>query len=197
MIRIQNIYYMLSYAYQALQNQGYASLANEEFTNTADLLSAILVKGVSLQIKKGLGKDYMESNELLGFIRGKIDIQESTRQRLNGKIKISCSYDNFCIDTYPNRIINTTLHYLLKLDIPKSRKKEIRNLLLYFKDVQVLNYSDINWDLHYTRNNQSYQMMISICYLIIHDLLQNKNNENCKCKLDTCTVEISKSERRE
>ena len=48
MIRVQNIYYMLAYAYQILQEQGYANYGTEEFENTADLLSAILVKGYTV-----------------------------------------------------------------------------------------------------------------------------------------------------
>ena len=45
MIKIQNIYHMLTYAFQILNEQSYASCATEEFENTADLLSTILVKG--------------------------------------------------------------------------------------------------------------------------------------------------------
>ena len=55
MIRIQNIYYMLSYAFQVLNEQGYKQVATEEFDNVAELCAAILIKGVSLQIKRGLG----------------------------------------------------------------------------------------------------------------------------------------------
>ena len=46
MIRVQNIYYMLAYAFHILREQGYESCGTEEFENTADLLSAILAKGV-------------------------------------------------------------------------------------------------------------------------------------------------------
>ena len=35
MIPIQNIYYMLSYAFQVLQEQGYRSVAAENFQNTS------------------------------------------------------------------------------------------------------------------------------------------------------------------
>ena len=52
MIKIQNIYYMLSYAYQVLRAQGYEKCVNEEFKNTADLLASILCKAVSVQIKR-------------------------------------------------------------------------------------------------------------------------------------------------
>ena len=37
MIRIQNIYYMLSYAFQVLNEQGYKQVATEEFDNVAEL----------------------------------------------------------------------------------------------------------------------------------------------------------------
>ena len=48
MIPIQNIYYMLSYAFQVLNEQGYKSVATEHFENVADLCAAILIKGLSL-----------------------------------------------------------------------------------------------------------------------------------------------------
>ena len=53
MIPVQNIYYMLSYAFQALQAQNYKALATENFHNTAELCAAILDKGISIQLKRG------------------------------------------------------------------------------------------------------------------------------------------------
>ena len=55
MIPIKNVYHMLSYAFQVLQNQGYRSLATEDFENVADLCAAILCKGGADQIRQGLG----------------------------------------------------------------------------------------------------------------------------------------------
>ncbi|MCI7737978.1 MAG: 5-methylcytosine-specific restriction endonuclease system specificity protein McrC, partial [Lachnospiraceae bacterium] len=59
MIAIKNIYYMLSYAFQVLREQGYKSIATEEFDNTAELCAAILSRGISIQIKRGLGREYL------------------------------------------------------------------------------------------------------------------------------------------
>ena len=59
MIPVQNIYYMLSYAFQTLQAQNYKNLATENFHNTAELCAAILDKGISIQLKRGLGRDYV------------------------------------------------------------------------------------------------------------------------------------------
>ena len=41
MVRVQNIYYMLAYAFRVLHEQGYKDVATEEFANAAELLSAI------------------------------------------------------------------------------------------------------------------------------------------------------------
>lgn len=172
MIRIQNIYHMLAYAFQILREQGYASCGTEEFENTADLLSAILVKGVSVQIKRGLGRTYIEQTEPLSCLRGKIDVTESIKQQTIIKQQLICTYDEFSVDSYMNRILKTTMELLLRHDIPKSRKKELRNLLLYFKDVGTLDIHSINWNFRFNRNNQSYQMLMSICYLVIKGLLQ-------------------------
>ena len=79
MIRIQNIYYMLAYAFQVLNEQGYKKIATEEFENTADLFAAILSRGISMQIKRGLGKAYIEQSESLSSLRGKINISESIK----------------------------------------------------------------------------------------------------------------------
>lgn len=53
MIPVQNIYYMLSYAFQALQAQNYKDLATKNFHNTVELCAAILDKGISIQLKRG------------------------------------------------------------------------------------------------------------------------------------------------
>lgn len=79
MIPIQNVYYMLSYAFQVLNEQGYKNIATEQFNNTAELMAAILAKGIAVQIKRGLGKEYIPQTEPLSALRGKIDIAESIK----------------------------------------------------------------------------------------------------------------------
>lgn len=172
MIRIQNIYYMLAYAFQVLHEQGYKDVATEDFENTAELLSAILCRGVSVQIKRGLCRQYITNEEPLGSPRGKIEIGESIKTQAIRKKQLVCSYDEFSVDAYTNRIIKTTMMVLLRANIAKARKKELRKLLIYFDGVSVLDIHTINWNIQYDRNNQTYRMIIEICYLVIKGLLQ-------------------------
>ena len=121
MIRIQNIYYMLAYAFQVLNEQEYKNLVTEEFDNTAELCAAILARGISTQVKRGLGKEYIPQIEALSSIRGKIDISESIKTQTFLKKQMICSYDEFSVNSYMNRIIKSTVQILLKSDISKAR----------------------------------------------------------------------------
>lgn len=180
MIRIQNIYYMLSYAFQVLNEQGYKQVATEQFDNVAELCAAILIKGVSLQIKRGLGKGYVLQCEQLSVLRGKVDISTSIKQQSMLKKQLVCNYDEFSVNSYMNRIIRTTMDVLIRNDISKDRKKQIRKLLICFSEVEPLNIENINWKLQFNRNNQTYQMLISICYLILKGLLQTTSDGQTK-----------------
>lgn len=180
MIRIQNIYYMLSYAFQVLNEQGYKNIATEEFENVGELCSEILIRGVSSQIKRGLRKEYITAIEPLSTLKGKIEISSSLKDQALIRRQMVCNFDDFSVDSYMNAIIKTTMGVLLKSDISPERKHRLRNLLVYFSAVNPLPVHSINWQLQYNRNNQTYRMLVSICYLIIKGLLQKTSDGNIK-----------------
>ena len=176
MIPIQNIYYMLSYAFQVLNEQGYKNIATEQFENTAELMAAILAKGISVQIKRGLGKEYIPQTESLSALRGKIDIAESIKKQTMLNKQMICTYDEFSVNGTMNRIIKSTVELLLRFDISKARKKELRKLMVYFNDVEPIDLYTVNWNIQYNRNNQTYRLLISICYLVVKGLLQTNSD---------------------
>lgn len=180
MIPVQNVYYMLAYAFQVLNEDGYRNVATEQFNNMAELCAAILTKGVSLQLKRGLGRDYISETETLSGLRGKIDITESIKTQTMLRRQMVCTYDEFSVNTYMNRIIKTTMLKLLHADIDKARKKEIRKLLVFFDEVQELDVHTINWSQQYSRNNKTYRMLVSICYLVLKGLLQTTTDGSTK-----------------
>ena len=172
MIPVQNIYYMLAYAFQVLNENGYKDIATEQFDNVGELCAAILAKGISVQLKRGLGKEYVSQTEPMSSLRGKIDIAESIKTQSMLRKQLVCTYDDFTVNSYMNRILKSTMELLIRSDISKVRKKNLRKLLVFFDDVDSIDVYDINWRLQYNRNNQSYRMLISICYLVVKGLLQ-------------------------
>ena len=84
---------MLSYAFKVLNEQGYKKIATEEFNNTAELMATILAKGIAVQLKRGLGKEYIAQTEDLSSLRGKIDIAESIKTQSMLRKKLICTYN--------------------------------------------------------------------------------------------------------
>ena len=180
MIPIKNIYYMLSYSFQVLNEQGYKKVDTEEFHNVADLCASVLIKGVTVQLKKGLGREYIQEDDVLSSLRGKIDITASIKSRTMLKKQMVCVYDEFSVNSYMNKILKTTMSLLLGADIAKNRKKELRKLLVFFDEVDLIDIHAIQWNMQYNKNNQTYRMLISVCYLVIKGLLQTNSDGDTK-----------------
>lgn len=180
MIPIQNIYYMLSYAFQTLQAENYKDLAAENFHNTAELCAAILDKGIGIQLKHGLRRDYVSKSESLSTLQEKLNISESIKTQTMLKKQMICTYDEFSTNIQFNQIIKSTVLLLLKANITNSRKKSLRKLLLFFSDVNEIDLHFVNWNQQYNRSNQNYQMLIGMCYLVYKGLLTTQNNGTTK-----------------
>lgn len=180
MIPVHNIYYMLSYAFRVLNEQGYKSIETEEFHNVAELCASILTKGVKQQLKRGLGQEYISETEALSSPRGKIYVTASIKNLSMIRGELVCTYDEFSVNSYMNRIIKSTLLLLLKAKISPSRKKEIKKLLVFFGDVETLDIHTINWSIRFNRNNQSYRMLVAVCELVIKGLIQTQSDGSTK-----------------
>ena len=173
-IYIKNIYYMLSYAFKVLNEKSYKKIEVENFESISELLSEILAIGVSKQIKQGLVKDYIEISETISSIKGKINITDSINEQsfINGQL--NCTYDEFSVNCYLNKILKSTFNLLIKSDISRKRKKKLKNLLMYFREVDLIDVNSINWKIRFDRNNQTYKMLINICYLVITGLIHSE-----------------------
>lgn len=93
---------------------------------------------------------------------------------------MTCTYDDFSVNSYFNRIINSTVLLLLKADTSSKRKKELRRLLAFFSGVDSADLHTVNWNICYNRNNQTYRMLISICFLAVKGLLHAQSNGTAK-----------------
>lgn len=180
MIPIKNIYYMLTYAFQVLNENGFKNMKAESFESTADLMASILSTGVSQQIKRGLVREYQAQQDVLSSPRGKIDISASIKSRSEIKHQLVCTYDEFVEDNELNRILKSTMELLLTADITKENRKKLYKLLPYFKDVKHVNLKDVSWNKRYDRNNQTYRMLIGICWLVVNGMLQTTSSGTVK-----------------
>ena len=173
MIKIQNIYYMLAYAFKVLHEDRFKKISLEDFELAEDLLAAILAKGIANQIKRGLGREYISYSDVLRSPRGRINISSSLKEQTIIKRGLVCEFDEFSENAYTNQIIKTTALLLIRSDDVKTEHKNaLKTVMLYFNGVDELNLNSIKWSsIKYHSNNSTYKMLINICYFVIETLL--------------------------
>ena len=176
-ILIRNIFYMLSYAFQVLQQTNYKDVGAEEFERAEDLLAAILEKGVSQQIKQGLYREYREKKDIIPTVRGRIMLTDTMREQIQQRRRIACEFDELSENNTLNRILKTTMVLLCgSRRVKKERKQRLRKILSSFEAVDEVDPRTISWGrLQIRRNNRSYEMLMNICRLAIEGMLQNQD----------------------
>lgn len=188
--KIKNIYYMLCYSFNRdlLSEKDVSSVDSESFSNIYNLFSIVLCMMVRKQIKKGINKDYIGNTNSLSTVRGKINISDTIKTNSLLKQKLTCDYDEFSDNNPLNQIIKTTATYLINSNrIGNATKRELKKVMIYFSNVDVIEISSINWKkLMFNRNNKSYKNIIVLCELILKGLIvsDKKGNEQFKEFLD-------------
>ena len=172
-IFIKNIYYMLSYAFMPLQQDGYENVEKEEFDNIHNLLAAILAKGISRQLKRGLYREYINRTETMSSLRGKLDMPGTIQNRLARRRVLTCEFDELSENNLFNQIIKTTVMLLLRhKDVNSDIKSDLKKEMLFFSEVDTIDPASVRWSaLRFQRNNNTYRMLISICQLVIEGML--------------------------
>jgi len=181
-IPIKNIYYMLAYAFNALNHKDYERLQGEDFENIYDLLATVLVRAVASQIRLGLNREYIEEQYELQGVRGRIELNESIRAQCFIKGGLICSYDEFSHNVLMNKIIKTTLVYLTRCDgLDSEIKKDIKNILMYFTEIDIVEIWCVAWEtIVFNRNNSSYKLIMDVCFLIFKGLLVSEREGSLK-----------------
>lgn len=172
-IVIKNVYYMMAYAFRAIDIADFKRIEVESFDNVLDLLAAILAAGLDAQRRRGFEREYQEHEEDLLRVAGRIDLDKTMRSRLRQRQDLHCVYDERTEDTYKNQILKTTAFYLLRSpDVAPGRKRDLKRSLVLMQNIALLDARRIAWNaLRYHRNNRSYQLLMNVCYLVLHELL--------------------------
>ena len=164
---------MLTYAFQVLKQSNYDEIAAEEFDTIVDLFAEILTKGISKQVKQGLHREYILQRENLSGKRGKLDFPETIKNVIIRKQMLFCEFDELSVNNIYNQILKTTGMILLKhKGIQKDRRNALKKVMLFLHDIDTIDPTSIKWEqLKFHRNNQTYRMLLNLCYYVLEGLL--------------------------
>ena len=171
---------MLSYAFTTLKESVYEDIQKESFDNIHNLFAAILAKGIGLQLKQGLYREYINRFENLPVVRGKIDMPGTIKNRLEHRMVVTCDYDELSENNTLNQILKSTVFLLLRQkDVQEKYKAELKKEMLFFSEVDQIELQHIRWlNIRFQRNNRTYQLLLAICQLLVEgSLLTTESGE--------------------
>lgn len=167
---IRNVWYMLAYAYRALDVTGFARVATEDFENVDDLLAAILAAGLEAQRSRGFERGYVDVAEDVAGVRGRIDLPGTMQHKMARRSLTHCVHDDYSADTLKNRILKTAALALLGAeDVTREPKVSLKRSLMLMNEVGTVDPKSVEWRrLRYHRNNRSYELLMGVCWMVLN-----------------------------
>ena len=171
-IPIQNVYYLLCYAWNKMREKDIVNVDTSDYDQLPDLLAKVLLTGCNRLFKQGFDRNYIESTELYSGIKGKLDFNNSIKVQAFLFGKSICCFDEFSHDILPNRLLKGTLMVLYKMkEIDKELKHQIRNAIDHFYGVTDMVPSSRDFHrVHIHRNNSFYDFLLKICLTIVEHI---------------------------
>lgn len=167
-IPIQNIYYLLCYAWDALDEADTIAVTPEQSLTLLDLFARVLVRGTRTLLAHGIDRDYQPHHGAISGVRGKLDVAATVKGVTWSTGHTVCTTDERSVDIPHNRIIKATLGHLagLPMLVPElsASAAELRRRLHDVRDVPLTAAAFRAVRVH--RNNRLYDMLVNVCRLV-------------------------------
>jgi 5-methylcytosine-specific restriction enzyme subunit McrC len=173
MIPIGNLYYMLCYAWNRLDERDLVDTSAIPRQDLPNLLARILATGLKRVLRQGIYRSYINLHEDTRNPRGKINVADSLKRGLEHRGLLSCSIDELSSDVAHNRILRATVRRLASSDaVAPSLGHELRLLERQLQGISVIEVRSPDFarvQLH--RNNAFYRFLLNVCEIAFHCLL--------------------------
>jgi 5-methylcytosine-specific restriction enzyme subunit McrC len=159
-----NLFGMMEYAYQLdfkLMDGVFDCATLEEFY---ERLANVLAKRILNRQRKGLYRSYVSESEAVGFVRGRLDVDDAVRRPW--KVNRKCDYEEHTADIEENRILLWTLRCIAQSGLCSERvMPTVRRCYRGLQGIaflQQFNFSDCIGRL-YNRLNGDYEVLHGLC----------------------------------
>ena len=167
-IPIQNLYYLLCYAWGHLKQGRPIPMPAGECNNLTNLFALILERGIRHEIRRGIHREYVEMVEETPRIRGRLAMRESMKRQTWMRGRMVCQFDELSHDVLPNQILKATGERLLRDPaLNKDSRQKLRDQLKWFSDVSPLRIASRHFrQIQVHRRNRTYRLLLNLCELL-------------------------------
>ena len=120
-IPVANVYYLLCYAWNKLEESETIRVQPTKSTKLVDLFARVLIGGVEHLLKKDIDRGYVVHREESRVLRGKLNLQTTLKRSLLRRGQVYCEYDDLSFDVLHNQIVKATLSRLVRTGHAKDQ----------------------------------------------------------------------------
>lgn len=175
-VPVRNVYYLLSYAWDALDDIGSASAGAVACKTLPDLLAAVLAAGVERLLKRGVDRGYVAVAEDSRIPRGKLDLGATVKRNLLHLPAVHCLADSLETDVPHNRVVKAGLGRLARCEaldpVLRARCLDYYRRFPGVADVPLTPGLLARVQLH--RNAGGYRLPVELCRLLLSALLPDQ-----------------------
>lgn len=145
-----------------------------------EIFISMFLEELSKLIQKGIKSDYVQKEENLKFLKGKLKISEQIKQNSVHKERFFVLYEEFSSDRVENRLIKTTLEYLYKKSKSNKNQQRIREFLFVFDEIKTSHNIKIDFEkLKLNRQMKDYEQVLLWCktFLLENSFSPYKGND--------------------
>lgn len=145
----------------------------DEETTLVDLFAKVLLHGTQLLLKRGVNKEYIEIQEDILGIKGKVIFGETVKANLLHRQRVMCEFDDYSHDILINQIIYTTINNLIHTEnLDSDIKHRLSSLMYKFPNITLLKLTESHFkSIAMNRNTRFYRLLLNICKMIYEQLL--------------------------
>jgi len=176
-IPIQNIYYLLCYAWNRLEERDIVDVTGIDSTNLADLFARVLIGGLGHLLKRGFDRGYIEFGEETRCLKGKFLFNPTIKRNLLIKAQVTCGFDELSYNVLHNQILKATIAALISIDdVDSGLKNQLIGLYRKLHEIDDIRLSPECFSrVQLNRNNAFYDFLLKICALIYDNLLASED----------------------
>ena len=145
-----------------------------------EIFISMFLEELAKLVQKGIKSDYVQKEENLKFLKGKLKISEQIKQNSVHKERFFVQYEEFSSDRVENRLIKTTLEYLYKKSKSNKNQQRIREFLFVFDEIKVSHNIKTDFEkVKLNRQMKDYEQVLLWCktFLLENSFSPYKGND--------------------
>jgi 5-methylcytosine-specific restriction enzyme subunit McrC len=135
-----------------------------------EIFISMFIDELSVLVKKGIRSDYIQAEENLYFLKGKIKLDTHLKQNLFHKERFYVEFDEYSQNTAENRLIKSTLQKLYKASKSQKNQQKLREFLFIFDGIK--SSSNVDKDFEKCKINRSmkyYEYILQWCKVFLRN----------------------------